>query len=89
LGELLALDEPSALGRALTVLCVDFDPADLDRLAMTFSRHRFLGCQLAAAAALAPPVPKVSHDALAYLMFTSGSTGTPKAVPISNRNATS
>ncbi|SFH84023.1 non-ribosomal peptide synthetase [Albimonas pacifica] len=33
----------------------------------------------------APPLPRPSPDALAYLIFTSGSTGRPKGVPISRR----
>ena len=33
----------------------------------------------------APPLPRPSPDALAYLIFTSGSTGRPKGVPIPRR----
>jgi amino acid adenylation domain-containing protein len=58
---------------------------DVDSLAARWPQHVFLkGSDLEPSSPWSDP--KVSMDAIAYLLFTSGSTGTPKGVMVSHRN---
>ncbi len=61
------------------------DADDVRSLAVRWPQHVFLGrsdLELSGTWSL----PKLSRDAIAYVLFTSGSTGTPKGVMVSHRN---
>jgi amino acid adenylation domain-containing protein len=61
------------------------DADDVHSLAVRFPQHVFLGRSDLESSGIWS-VPKVSSDAIAYVLFTSGSTGTPKGVMVSHRN---
>ncbi len=73
--------------RPLTILTPDL--GDETKLTTSCSPHRFMSVGQGARRSQLPALPRVSPDAIAYLLFTSGSTGEPKGVPISHANVRS
>jgi len=73
--------------RRLIILLPDL--TDEKDLSNAFPHHRFITAGGMAHGSQDLPIPYVSPDAVAYLLFTSGSTGEPKGVPVSQSNVKS